>query len=151
MKVHAYCMTAQVIYNKNICCERCDSYYKLFIKKERLCSGPLLALLTKYFLILLGLLFLAGLLLILDAFLKCEYAKDHPEEIEAYLNKYAKFEKDFPWMPAIPDHRKEFNVYTSVWWLDLVAIGFLLSILLTWCFFFHLDRNLKAQKKLIYV
>ena len=38
-KVHAYCMTAKIVYDKQIICEKCRCYYKLSLKKEKVCSG----------------------------------------------------------------------------------------------------------------
>ena len=141
VKVHSYCMTAQVIYNEKIYCEKCDSYYKLFIKKEKkFCNGPMQKLMTQFVLLFVSLLFMASLMLILDGYLKTEYAKKHPEKIEAYLAKYKFLEEDYPYLPAIPDHRKEFNLITSVWWFDLFSIGALIGILQSWCFYFHFER-----------
>ena len=97
--------------------------------------------LSKYCLILLGLVMAAALVLIFDAFLKTEYAKGHPEEIEAYLEKQKRMTKGttIP-LPATPDWRQDFSIMKSVWWLDLASISLLMGILMTWCFYFHLVR-----------
>ena len=63
LRVHAYCMTARIILNQRIYCEKCNAQYNLFIKQEKLCSGKLLQLFFKY------LLFMAILSIFAAAFL----------------------------------------------------------------------------------
>ena len=70
MSVHAYCQTARIIRDQRIYCKRCGDAFNLFIKQERVCSGKLISLLTKYFLFLVIMLICAALFLIVDAFLK---------------------------------------------------------------------------------
>ena len=73
--VHTYCMTAQIINKKRIYCEKCGQYYKLFVKQEKLCSGPLLQLICNY---ILFLVFICGCtvgIIVFDSYLKTLYAK----------------------------------------------------------------------------
>ena len=86
-KVHAYCITAQIIKRQKINCSECDSYYKLYTKKEKLCSGQLALVMSKYFAILVGLLIFSIFFLIFDGYLKSDFAKENPDVIEKYLAK----------------------------------------------------------------
>ena len=128
--VHAYCMTVQIIYDKKIFCKKCQSYYKLFVEQEKMCSGKLISVLVKFSMILFALLIFAAFFLIFDAFLKTEFAKNNPKVIEDYLKRQKLLtDTSLISLPATPDWREEFNIIYSIWWADLAAIGFLLSIL----------------------
>ena len=151
-KVHAYCMTARIVYDKQIICEKCGCYYKLSIKKEKVCSGKFLQLCLKYIMIMIVLLLAAFVALIQDAYLKHRYAKKNPEVVGEYLyimkKKYS--EAWFNFQDPI-DWREPFSVWKSIYWLDMIYISILLAILQTWCFSFHLSRAYQQQRKLIYV
>ena len=68
-------------------------YYKLFIKKEKVCSGKFLELMLKYCMIIILLMVVAALFLIQDAYLKYQFAKKEPEVIQEYLDKYNELNK----------------------------------------------------------
>ena len=67
---HSYCLTAMIIREQRIYCDKCGDAYNLFIKQEKMCSGKLISLLIKYFVFLVIMLVAAALFLILDALLK---------------------------------------------------------------------------------
>lgn len=92
-QVHAYCMTAKIVFDKRIACNKCGMYYKLFIKKEKVCSGKFLELMLKYCMIIILLMVVAALFLIQDAYLKYQFAKKEPEVIQEYLDKYNELNK----------------------------------------------------------
>ena len=86
-KVHAYCYTAKILHDKVINCTKCGCYYKLSIKKEKLFNKEFTAVLLKYTMLNVVLMFMALSFLVFDAYLKCEYAKLYPDEIEAHIEK----------------------------------------------------------------
>ena len=102
--------------------------------------------------IMIGLLIFAFVALVQDAYLKHEYAKKNPEKIGEYLlnmkrkhgNAYYSFQDPIDW-------RLPFNIWKSIYWLDMIYISILLATLQTWCFSFHLSRAYQQQRKLIYV
>lgn len=81
-KVHKYCLTAQIIQNQRIYCDKCGSQYNFFVQQENLCSAKLITLVMKYFLMVILLFSITTGFLILDGFMKTRYAKTHPEESE---------------------------------------------------------------------
>ena len=83
--VHSYCQTARIIREMRIYCDKCGDAFNLFIKQEKMCSGRLISLLTKYFLFLLAMFAAAAIFLILDAYLKTRQAKEEPEIAEAII------------------------------------------------------------------
>ena len=78
-------MTGRIVYDKSMVCQKCGCYYKLSIKKEKVCSGKFLQLCLKYIMIMIAILFFAFLALIQDAYLKHEYANKNPEVVGEYL------------------------------------------------------------------
>ena len=82
-------MTAKIIYDKKIFCKACNTYYKLYVSKEKLCSmtGKLMAVMSKYFCIMVMLVFVVCLFMIFDAYLKHQYALAHPEVIEQFMRE----------------------------------------------------------------
>lgn len=37
--VHSYCMTAKIIKNQRIYCDKCNQFYRFYIKQEKICTG----------------------------------------------------------------------------------------------------------------
>ena len=96
---------------------------------------------TKYFMVLVSLIFVVALFMILDGYLKTQYVKTHEEEFVDFLMlSKQKAESNFIKLPDPIDYRQDFSVFTSVYWLDLISIAFILSILQTWCFYFQINR-----------
>ena len=139
-KVHAYCMTARIVYDKKINCEQCRCYYKLSIKKEKW-SGKFLQLCLKYVMIMIVLLLAAFVALIQDAYLKHQYAKKNPEAVGEYIFIMKKKYSDawFSFQDPI-DWREPFSIWKSIYWVDMIYISIILAILQTWCFSINLSR-----------
>ena len=78
-------MTAKIIQSQKIQCDKCKSHYKFFSKSEQLCSNKLINLLNWYFAVLSAIVFVTAAALVLDAYLKCEGAKNGDPD-EAYQN-----------------------------------------------------------------
>lgn len=55
----------------------------MYIKSERVFSSKFVALLLKYFLFTLILIVVTTGFLVLDGYLKCQFARDNPEVAEA--------------------------------------------------------------------
>ena len=68
--VHSYCLTARIILDQRIYCEKCHFQYNLFIKQEQICSGNLLILVAKYFLFMFILVSFSVMFLVSDGILK---------------------------------------------------------------------------------
>ena len=86
-EVHAYCFTAKILHDRVINCTKCGCYYKLRIKKEKLFNKEFTAVMVKYSILNIVLMCMAVSFLAMDAYLKCEYAKLHPDEIGANIDK----------------------------------------------------------------
>jgi hypothetical protein len=50
-----------------------------------------------------------------------------------------------------PDYSAKFNLATSVHWVSLLDITVIELAFISWCFYYQLNKLLKARKKLIYV
>ena len=88
--MHAYCFCSKILLEKVINCTKCGCHYKLKIKQETLFNKEFTAVLVKYSMLNILLMFMAVSFLAFDAYLKCEYAKLHPDEIGAHVNKLRK-------------------------------------------------------------
>lgn len=66
--VHAYCITAKVIQQKKIYCERCDEHFKLHLSKHNV---SVIGSVLKYIIIIMAVCAVGLLLCIFDGFLKC--------------------------------------------------------------------------------
>ena len=145
-------MTAKIVYDRQITCEKCRCYYKLSLKKEKVCSGKFLQLCLKYIIIMIVLLLFAFVALIQDAYMKHEYAKKYPEVIAEYLASMKRKHNQAWYVFQDPiDWRETFDIWKSIYWLDMIYISIILATLQTWCFSFHLSRAYQQQRKLIYV
>lgn len=135
--VHSYCQTARLIREQRIYCDGCGSAFNLFIKQEKMCSGKLISLLTKYFLFLLIMLGCAALFLIVDAWLKTMQARDEPEVALATMKALEKEARNNPLnFSVVPNYTKDFNIQTSVRWTDMFHIVLIQIILMSWCFYY---------------
>ena len=74
IKVHAYCLTARIVMNQYIFCDKCCQQYNLYIKEEAICSNKLLQLITKYIGVLSLMILFAGVFITCDALLKLSHA-----------------------------------------------------------------------------
>ena len=79
-QVHSYCLTAMVIRSRRIYCANCPSHFKLFIRKETICSNRLLGKLVQYLFLSLLLIAFTSSILVLDGYLKVQHAKYKPEQ-----------------------------------------------------------------------
>ena len=86
-EVHAYCFCSKILHDKIINCTKCGCHYKLRVKKETLFNKELTAVLVKYTMLNILLMFASVSFLALDAYLKCEYAKLHPDEVGAHIDE----------------------------------------------------------------
>jgi len=133
-------MTARIIQRKRIYCERCGNYFKLDVKKEKMCSGSLLTLICNYIMFLLVILgFIVGIL-VLDAYLKTYNAKSHPDSPIPNLNLNATESGIIKWFSSKVDYTQAFSFKLSVRWTDLLPMFLILTVLVLWCFYFHLNR-----------
>ena len=66
-----------------IYCEKCQEAYSLFMRKEKACTGKFIALLFKYFLVMLLMIGAAISYLVLDAYVKTMFAKFREDIAEA--------------------------------------------------------------------
>lgn len=81
--VHSYCATASVIRSRKIYCKKCNSHYNLWVRQESIYNNKLMGKLFQYILLALILITASGLCLVLDAYLKFRYFKEHPEQVKA--------------------------------------------------------------------
>lgn len=152
LEVHAYCMTARIILNQRIYCEKCNTQYNLFIKQEKLCSGKLLQLFFKYLLFMAILSLFAAAFLIQDGYMKTQHAQENPEEArKAYQLQLENKESSWLSFGQVPDYSQNFDIVKSVRWTDMIHIIIILVILMSWCFYFQFNRAMQTRKKLIYV
>jgi hypothetical protein len=118
-------MTALIIRKQQIYCNKCKGCYNIFIKQENFCSNKIFQLLAKYFVLFLLLVIATCAFLILDAYIKTQYAQENPEEAkelnEYLIDKYSAY----PILGRPPDYTKEFSLKESVRWTYLY---YLLSI-----------------------
>ena len=84
-EVHAYCMTASVVQQRKIYCPHCKQHYKLFLKKEQVILQKLFSAFLKYFLMLCIAILACTTLLIVDGYLKCNFADQNPKQAD--INK----------------------------------------------------------------
>lgn len=152
LATHSYCQTARLIREQRIYCDKCGDAFNLFIKQEKMCSGKLISLLTKYFLFLLAMLLTAALFLIVDAWLKTRQAREEPEVALKTMKALEKEARNNPLnFSVVPNYTETFNIQTSVRWTDMFHIVLIQIILMSWCFYYQFTRALLARKKLIYV
>lgn len=69
-----------VIRSRRIYCANCPSHFKLFIRKETICSNRLLGKLVQYLFLSLLLIAFTSSILVLDGYLKVQHAKYKPEQ-----------------------------------------------------------------------
>lgn len=67
---HAYCLTAKIIKTQRIYCDKCNQFYKLYVKQEKICTGKFVQTLTKYACLFFVIIFFAAFFLALDSYLK---------------------------------------------------------------------------------
>ena len=133
--MHKYCQTAQIIKNQRIYCEKCGAQYNLFIKEERVCSTKLIALLFKYLFFTLLLILATAAILVLDGYLKTQYALEHKEEAEALqvrIEEQASHNALF--FGFVPDYTSgHFDPIFCVSWTHLTHLAMLEFIMISQC------------------
>ena len=142
-QVHSYCQTARIIREMRICCDKCGDAFNLFVKQEKMCSGRLISLLTKYFLFLLAMFAAAALFLIIDAYLKTRQASKEPEIAKAIIEQLKKERKENAFnISIVPDYTADFSITDSVRWTDMIHIVLIQIILMSWCFYYQFTKAL---------
>ena len=67
--VHSYCLTAKIIQTKRIFCQKCDEYYQLHLRHDKV---SLIGQFFRYLIILIGVFALGASICIIDGYLKCK-------------------------------------------------------------------------------
>ena len=120
---HQYCMTAYVIRNNTIFCQKCDMAYDIFVKKEKFFNGKILRLLFTYCLFMVVIFIFAAVTLIIDGYLKTMEAHRNPEQATINHNFLLRERKIHPWsFNIVPDYRKPFSLKDSIRWTDMIHL-----------------------------
>jgi hypothetical protein len=88
-----------------------------------------------------------AVLVLLDAYTKNQYFKDHRDEVAEISGKNV-----FLWIDILPDYENidNFHVINSVRWGVLFPFATVIIILLTWLLYFTFTDDFLARKKIVY-
>ena len=111
-----------------------------------------MTLLIKYFLLTMLMVLCAVGYLMLDAYVKTNFAKwrDDLEQEGERIREFQNLNDQF-YIQGLPDYSQPFSLSRSIRWTDLIHIVLIEIILMSWCFYFQLSKALQARKKLINV
>lgn len=162
LQVHEYCITAKILMDRTIYCDKCQFQYNLFAKEGSICSGKALNLCLKYLIFMFLINLFAVSFLAADGLMKTRHAHSI---LSGDQNKPELMEKEefLPsQQPVYPeegrfdnydsqDYTKEFSLTESVLWNVLLYVEGLVTVLMSWCFYFQTNRAIQSREKLIFI
>ena len=151
--IHAYCLTAFVLRSQKIYCKECYSYFRLYVKSERIISSEYIGSLVRLFI----------LFVFAAAFIYAVYEVDNimkrmtlrydvqtaiNEKTLSYNNQSA-LEKDDR-AQVIINNDNTFSVKVNNTFLLAPLLG-VLSIILIWCFYLSFVMAYMKRKRVVWV
>ena len=94
LQVHEYCITARILMDRIIYCDKCKFQYNLFAKEGSICSGKALSLCIKYIIFMFLINLFAVSFLAADGLMKTRHAQDDLTDDQNQPELMA--EEDFP-------------------------------------------------------
>ena len=150
---HAYCLTAFVLRSQKIYCKDCYSYFKLYVKSERIISSEYIGSLVRLFILyILAAMFIYAIYEV-DHVLKAwtlheDVQNALDQKLINYYNQSA-LEKDERSQVSIHSDNT-FTIKVNNTFLLAPLLG-VLSIILIWCFYLSFVMAYMKRKRVVWI
>ena len=150
---HAYCLTAFVLRNQKIYCKECYSYFKLYVKSERIISSEYIGSLVRLFILYIFVAVIIYALYEVDYVLKSWTLQDDVQKaisskVIDYYNQSALEKNERLQVKIHPDNTFTIEVNNSFLLFPLLGV---LTIILIWCFYLSFVMAYMKRKRVVWV